>query len=225
MSKKKTANRKFYGKWLYKVTLRVPGIAVLRQIKTFEEVIDFIDYKIPAGEHPKYSVYYKVKSNASNIRVVCEYLKAVDETTWSKRIERDCIDIYTNNVEMYNDLCSQFNLLVLNHHEPLDPSLIDSDQYTIVAKKLPHNLYKYKVFLKPHVLAKDKDAKQQLANWMDEQGERVLISPVVKEWFIKTDWNWDRRYVLVDSEQTLLMLKLRGAGAVGKVYEYKIVDK
>ena len=225
MSKKKTTNRKFYGKWLYKVTLNVPGIAVLRQIKTLEEVIHFIDYEIPAGDHPKYSVYYKVKSNASNIRSVCEFLKDIDPTTWTKRIERSGIDIYTNDVEMYNSLCNQFDPLVLNHHEPLDPSLKDSDQYTIVAKKLPHNLYKYKVFLKPHVLSKDKDARNQLANWMDNQGERVLISPIVKDWFIKTDWNWDRRYVLVDSEQTLLMLKLRGAGAVGKVYEYKIVDK
>lgn len=225
MLKKKTTNRKFYGKWLYKVTLDVPGIAILRQIKTVEEVIHFIDHKIPVGDHPKYSVYYKVKSNADSIKSFCLFLKDIDPTIWSKRIERNSIDIYTNDVGMYTNLCENFNSLVLTHHEPIDASLENSDQYTIVAKKLPHNLYRYKVFLKPHVLANDKDAKNQLANWMDEQGEKVLISPTVKEWFIKTDWNWDRRYVLVDNEQTLLMLKLRGAGAVGKVYEYKLVDK
>ena len=30
MQKTKTTNRKFYGKWLYKVSVRVPGVAVLR---------------------------------------------------------------------------------------------------------------------------------------------------------------------------------------------------
>lgn len=225
MHKKKTTNRKFYGKWLYKVSLDVIGIAVLRQIKTFEEVIDFIDHRLPMGDHPKYSIYYKVKSNSDTIRKLCEFLKDVDATTWAKRIERDSVDIYTNDVNFYTALCTQFDLLVVTHHEPSDNSLENSDQYTVVAKKLPHNLYKYKVFLKPHTLANDKDAKLQLANWMAEQGEKLLISPVVKEWFIKTDWNWDRRYVLVDTEQTLLMLKLRGAAAIGKVYEYKVVDK
>jgi hypothetical protein len=53
----------------------------------------------------------------------------------------------------------------------------------------------------------------------------VLISEVVKDWFIKTEWNWDRRYIFVEDAQTLLMLKLRNAEAIGRIYDYIIIDK
>ena len=57
------------------------------------------------------------------------------------------------------------------------------------------------------------------------QGEKVRLSKIVKEWFIKTDWNWDRRYLLVEDTQTILMLQMRSGEAIGKVYEYVVVDK
>jgi len=37
--------------------------------------------------------------------------------------------------------------------------------------------------------------------------------------------NWDRRYILVDNEKTLLMIKLHSPDAIGTVYKYEIVDK
>ena len=57
------------------------------------------------------------------------------------------------------------------------------------------------------------------------QGGRILISPIVKDWFIKTEYNWDRRYVLVEDSQTLLLLKLRNSEALGRIYDYVISDK
>jgi hypothetical protein len=71
----------------------------------------------------------------------------------------------------------------------------------------------------------DIDAKQKYINWIDMQGDKVRMSPVVKDWFMKTDWNWDRRYLLVEDTQTLLMLQMRSGEAIGKVYEYVVVDK
>jgi hypothetical protein len=47
----------------------------------------------------------------------------------------------------------------------------------------------------------------------------------VQKWFLKTDWNWDRRYVLVEDEGTLLMMKLRNSDVVGTVYNYVVTDK
>jgi hypothetical protein len=42
---------------------------------------------------------------------------------------------------------------------------------------------------------------------------------------MKTEWNWDRRYVLVEDEGTLLMLKLRNPEVMGSVYNYVLSDK
>lgn len=221
---KKTTNKKFYGKWLYKVTLEVPGIAILR-IKSLQGTIDLINNDFPSGKHPTYSIYYKVKSNQENVKKVCSFLLKENPEDWTKRIESNSIDIYTNNKELYSNLCLNLKSLVIHHFEPADSTLANESQYTIVANKLPHDIYKYKVYLRPHKLAKDKSAKKELIQWISAQGERILMSDAVKTWFIDTDWNWDRRYLFVDTEQTLLLLKMRNSDAVGKVYEYKIVDK
>lgn len=221
---KKTTNKKFYGKWLYKVTLHVPGIAILR-VKNPETVIDFIDNHYPEHTYPPYSVYYKLKSNKDSIRRVCNFLVSAGSIDWTKRIEAESIDIYTNDKKLYTDTCSTLSDLIIHHFEPENSILENENQYTIVAKKLPHNRYKYKVFLRPHKLAHDKLAKASLIDWISAQGDRILISDAVKTWFIDTNWNWDRRYLFVDNEQTLVMLKMRNSDAVGKVYEYKIVDK
>jgi len=64
-----------------------------------------------------------------------------------------------------------------------------------------------------------------LLSWVESQNGKITISTALKEWFISTNWNWDRRYVLVEDEKTLLMLKLKNSDAVGSIYDYVISDK
>ena len=71
----------------------------------------------------------------------------------------------------------------------------------------------------------DVDAKHKYMEWIVMQGDKIRLTPVVKKWFIKTEWNWDRRYLLVEDTATLLMLQLRSGESIGKVYEYVVVDK
>jgi hypothetical protein len=71
----------------------------------------------------------------------------------------------------------------------------------------------------------DRDGKQQYLNWIKKQNEKITLTPAVESWFIKTDWNWDRRYVLVEDEATLIMLKLRNSEVVGRIYNYVVSDK
>jgi len=74
-------------------------------------------------------------------------------------------------------------------------------------------------------MAFEREDKVKFIEWVEKQKPRITCTNAVKEWFIKTDWNWDRRYVLVEDEQTLLMMKLRGPEVVGKIYNYVICDK
>jgi len=224
MLKKKTTNRKFYGKWLYKVTLKVSGITILRT-KSLESVIDYIENHLPYSTHPTHSMMHKVRANERTIKRVCNFLLTTDITEWAKRIESNSIDIYTNNKLLYKQISEVLSDLVVHCYEPANDMLANESQYTIITKKLPHNLYRYKVYLRPHKLARDKTAKTEFIAWITAQNNKILLSDSVKAWFITTDWNWDRRYVFVDNEQTLLLLKIRNSDAVGKVYEYKISDK
>jgi hypothetical protein len=225
MLKTKITNKRFYNKWLYKVTLSVPGIAIIRS-RTLENTIEFLEDNKQINSTNIYSIHTRAKENAASIITICKFLKNLSADSWTKRIEQNTIDLYTNDVKIYKELCNNFQNVLKHNFEPKE-SMIDKldDHYTILVNNYPHKRYQYKVFLKPHKLKGDKAAKIQLVDWMSIQKDKILISTAVKNWFIATEWNWDRRYVLVTDSNTLLMLKLRSCDTIGKVYEYKIIDK
>jgi hypothetical protein len=141
-------------------------------------------------------------------------------------LERDTIDIYTNDKDFYTLLSTTFQLLVTNLYQPLEKNIeLLTASNKIITKKLPHNKYRFKVYLLPHKLANDDLGKKRYLQWLDSQKEKILITPSVKKWFMTTNWNWDRRYVYVEDPSTLLLLKLRNSETIGRSYEYVIVDK
>jgi hypothetical protein len=214
--------RKFYGKWLYKVTLKLPGIAMLR-LENLDRVEKFLT-TIQTPDTLKYSWHKKAYDNKDDIIAVCKFLKKVDKDTWAKRIETNNMDIYTNDTKIYNSLNKKFNHILTVSSSPDTSRVSDYDnQHHIICNKLPHDRYKYKIYLKPHKFNKDRQAKKQYLDWLDTQ-KNVLISQAVKNWFIATDWNWDRRYILVEDSNTLLMLQMKNAEILGKVYEF-IINK
>ena len=220
MLKADTTNCRFYNKWLYKVTLNIPGVAIFRQNSL--EKIPLLNFD---GQKNSYSTMARASLHRQELIALSSFLLKWDSELWSKRIECSAIDIYTNDKTMYNDLFLTFEEVACARSEPneCDLNLLENTG-SIVVKKLPHDKYAYKAFLLPHKI-KDKQAKRDYVNWITGQNNRILISDAVKEWFVHTDWNWDRRYVLIEDSQTLLMLKLRNPEAIGRVYDYVISDK
>ena len=74
-------------------------------------------------------------------------------------------------------------------------------------------------------MANDRLGKKRYIDWLKTQMPRVTCTSAVEKWFLATDWNWDRRYILVEDDQTMLMMKLRNAEVVGKIYNFVISDK
>jgi hypothetical protein len=68
----------------------------------------------------------------------------------------------------------------------------------------------------------DKEAKKQYIDWIKKQSPRITFTDAIATWFLSTEWNWDRRYVLVEDDHTLLLLKLRNSEVVGRIYNYVI---
>ena len=226
MKKSKPTKRKFYGKWLYKVTLTIPGIGSIRY-RSIDEFIDFISGRRSANLRYflSSSTVQKINSNAKMILSFLKSLQSVPEDQWSKRIENDNIDIYTNNKELFEILSQQFEAETVHRFEPIgDPNLLSGGSICVV-NHFPYHRYQYKVFLQPHRLAGELERKSAFINWLDTQGEKIHISKAVKDWFLYTNWNWDRRYMYVDDEQTLLMLKMRESQALGRIHKYVLVDK
>ena len=220
----KLTSRKFYGKWLYKISLRQAGCTIFRSYK-----FDYIK-ELCQGDSDSvrpYSTHQKAYANRESILRLCEILEKHDPKIWTKRIENSNLDLYTNDLEFYQQLSEEFQDIVMHQFEP-DPTTVDllnNSSSAVAVKKLPHDRYQYRVYLLPHKMAGDKEGKQKYIDWLKNQGDRVTCTPAVENWFIKTDWNWDRRYILVENESTLLMLKLRNSEVVGRIYNYVLSDK
>lgn len=163
--------------------------------------------------------------NDTPLTKLLEVLGSVAEDNWGKRIESDCIDIYTNDKMLFDLLSNTFVDETVHRFEPEgDPNLL-SDQNICVVRQYPHGQYQYKVFLQPHKLNGDIGRKTEFLDWLDTQGNRIHITDAVKDWFLYTNWNWDRRYMYIDSEHTLLMAKMRESEALGRIHKYVLVDK
>lgn len=220
----KKTRRKFYNKYLYKSTLRLPGISIIRFTGTKSHVVDLYLSTVDVDE----LTYRKsTTSDALNyhqeIVSILRYIELAGKGNIHTRIEGDCIDLYTSDKTHYDFINSNFEDNLRQRFEPDDLTLdLVRDQNVMICSKLPKNRYNYRVYLRPHVLAKDSEAKLRFLQFLEGLNGHVSITAAVKLWFIKTDWNWDRRYILVEDEATLLMLKLRNSDVIGKVVRFVI---
>jgi hypothetical protein len=222
-SKTKLTNRKFYGKWIYKVTLCAEGCTLLR-VKTLDEIKEFC--LNGETDSPHYSIWAKAHRNRETLVAICNFLEKENKSNYATRIERNYVDFYTNDKNFYTNISNTFQQLVKHRYEPDQTNLdILSQSNSITVKKLPKNRYNYRVYLLPHKMAGDKEGKRKYIDWMKQQSPKITCTDAIEKWFISTEWNWDRRYVLVEDERTLLLLKLRNSDVVGRIYNFVVTDK
>jgi hypothetical protein len=166
-----------------------------------------------------------IKSRGEDVAKFAAELSKLDPKDYAKRIETNVLDIYTNDADIFNHFYNEFNSLVRLAFKP-HPELINDDVngHTVLVKKLPHDRYKFKVFLQPHKISSQEE-KQNYISWLEKQEPKINVTDTVKDWFYKTHWNWDRRYMYVEDEQMLLMLKLKNPEALGTIYTFAISDK
>jgi hypothetical protein len=224
MQKPKLTKRKFYNKWLYKVTLFCPGVSLYRLL-SYDDTISFL---INPSAYAKtvFSSHNKALKNKDTFLELTRLLSDLNQQDFAKRIEVNTIDLYVNSKSLFDNISTKFESITVNRFAPTENNLelLENTNF-ILTKNLPHKKYKYKVYLLPHKLKGDKNSKTRYLNWLDTQGDKILISSSVKTWFLTTDWYWDRRYLYVEDANTLLMLKMRDSQVLGKIYEYLIVDK
>lgn len=199
----KTTKYKFYKKWDYKVSLYGKNMSYLRYL--------------PVQRLPHNLI------NNNVIQKLSDFLSELDASCYFKRIESNTLDIYVNDKDLYETVCTKFSDHVRLTSAPA-PGVTLCDGTTVRSNKLPYDRYRYKVFLKPHKVI-DIQEKIRYLDWLETQEPRVYVSDNVKDWFRKTIYNWDRRYMYVEDDATLLMLKIKNPDAIGTVYNYQIADK
>jgi hypothetical protein len=167
------------------------------------------------------------QSAIESIVTLSNILKQQDPKTYSKRIENNYIDVYTNDETFYRYFLDNLEPMIKHCYEPDDEAreLLKDDVKIIITDRYPHKKYKYRVYLLPHKFNKDTTAKSKYIDWLRSQAPRITCTNAVERWIMKTDWNWDRRYVLVEDKNTLMLLRLRNSEVVGSVYEFVLSDK
>lgn len=224
--KSKPTKRKFYNKWLYKISLHVPGIYAFRYygIADDNETLTNAELFQRVSPYISSTTRRKIDENQDLIVELSETLKEIPTDKWGMRTEGDFVDFYTNEKELFDQLSEKFELHTRQRFEPhSDPELFDAGVY--VVNKYPFDQYRFKVFLQPHKFDRDKKKKKDFLKWLETQNEKVKLTDTTKEWFMEWNYNWDRRYMYVEDDKTLLMLKLRNPDALGKVYKYVLADK
>ena len=216
----KPTEKKFYNQYLYKVSLRCRGARIFKILDP-EKIRNINGYEIKVSYFPWNNLRHYEKQLIVDI---AEVLRDFPEQ-YGTRVEGTILDIYTNVPTLYDALSKAFPINIIHRFEPDLASLdILDEKNTLAVKKLPHGKYSYKVFLKPHCLS-NIDEKVRLMDYMESLKPAITLTHAVRSWFIHTYTNWDRRYILVDNEQTLMLLKLRQGSVFGQCYKYVVVDK
>jgi len=221
--KHKQTKKLFYGKWPYKVSYSIPGISVMRE-RDFTQIREYV--KNPPDRMLRWrgSFIHDVTANKDNITSVIDFLETLPKERYQTRIETSNLDIYTDTDEVFSQAMLILPEKISSAYAPA-PGTSDllSNKKNILVKKFPENKFQHKVFLHPHK-SSDITNKALIVKWIKSQ-DHLHITDSTAQWFITTNWNWDRRYIMAQNEQSLLMLKLRCGDLVGPVYDYKLVDK
>jgi hypothetical protein len=197
----KKTTRKFYNKWNYKLSFSIKHARDLSYRS--------LDYLL---NHPN-----------PTISLISKDLANYNSNIYARRTESNLLDLYTNDESFFNYFLENYKETIRLVVSPDNKDSLNQS-HVILAKKLPYDKYLYKVYLQPHRIHSE-DEKQRYLDWLETQKPRVNFTNTVKDWFYKTNWNWDRRYMYVEDEKTLLLLKLKKPEALGTVYTFVISDK
>ena len=217
----KKTKRKFYNKYIYKVSMEIPGAPGLRYFD-FKDLIEYCSKPVKEETFSyRERMISDVISNKTAWLKLIGILDQYDKETFSKRVEGTILDFYTNDQDFYKNLSREFVDYVRILSEPkkgTEQKLLGSHR-EIFVNKLPFDIYQYRAYLLPHKVPKKND-RILLADWMEKQKPKITFSESIRKWLIDTDQNWDRRYIQVDSDQTMLMIKLRSPQIVGQTFKY-----
>lgn len=226
--------KKFYNKWLYKVTIVADGISVWKNSKNDQEFFsllssgrpqDTTSYYLSKHWHPKQRAWDNRELLSEIVFLLSMYKYGKDYQT---RVENSWLDVYTNDVDLYNLLSQEFGVHIVHRYQPDDSEINLLTENNYIVNKLPHGIYQYRAYLTLSKLNTDYESRFKICEFMNNLKPRITFTNSLEKWImshIRFEWDWHRRYCLVQDKDTLLMLKLRLGEGIGKVYKYVLSDK
>ena len=110
----KETKKLFYGKWLYKISMNIPGCGVLRT-KSGDDLMYFLSevpFNFPANQYPQ-SIQARALRSKNTLMKLSMLLTAYSKKDYTQRIESDFLDIYTNKKNLIDEIERDFQSFVM----------------------------------------------------------------------------------------------------------------
>jgi len=216
--------KKFYNRYLYKITYNIPGVFLIPYTKDQEHLMlkicdhergrasSFIyRYKITAEDVPKLMVIQEMYLNRKDIRV---------------RTEGSSISIFSDNIDSLYDLAfSQLAQCVTNLRLvslPFTDATTDLLEQDYIIVRTPTE-YLYKVMLKNHYGGNRAD-KLALANYLSSIGDEVKVSDKILSYLRAPYKYFYGGYFYVRDPNLVDMIRLVAPTLIRNVQQLKVIQ-
>lgn len=137
------------------------------------------------------------------------------------RIEHSIFDIYTEEKNIYKNICNDLSPWVRTVWEPENQESLDfllsHTSVKILCDELPHKKYPYKVYIKYKL---DEETRKSFSKWIKNYNSKILVTGESIKWLeqeLYFTWN---PCIFVEDQATLSMIGLFLGDSVQKVEEY-----
>ena len=209
--KKSTTSKLFYNKWPYKIVCWVENSWMIKR-QGISETLNFCLGKS----------YYPRKASLESKERLLNFTKDVESFLTNDlqiRAEGKLFSIYCKDPDLYDTLVKNLHTYIYEVIEPANAQeleyMLDNGHKKVLCNQLPHQKYRYKVYLKPSC---DFNTKSKFGSWIRNYSTKVRIARSTNNWFTS---GWiSSPFIHIEDKSTLAMVGLFMAGSVVKVEEF-----
>lgn len=213
--KKLKTSKLFYGQWPYRISTEIAGATLLRARG--------IEYLKKWCINPSVNQHWCKRKNIDPI-MVYNYMSRLEHYIAlgiKLRIERDTINIFVKDPELYQEIANKLAEFVVSVSEPANSKeleIIEGDSKIVLCNHIPKRKYQYRVVFKDIAIT---EAANILA-WAEKYDENCIGIPKgTRKYFSGDRTFWPVPcYFYARDRNMVMMITLAATGKIRRVEEF-----
>ena len=224
----KTTSKLFYKKYPYKVDCRVQGASYITRLG-ISQTVAMCNRDEEIVEHRGWRWHTPIDKVrlASFIKCVKKYINKKDELDIKIRSEGDGFCLFCNDADLYEELKIKLNPYIRCVTIPASKEvltyMLDNGPRKIIVKKIPYDLYKYRISLDTNTPSA---VKRNFQEWIKKYDSKTFkISGTTKDWLLENRRYWIQSpFFYVQDSSALTMTSLYLGSSIKRIEEFVTVD-
>ena len=224
----KTTSKLFYKKYPYKVECRVGGASYITRLGiTKAMAMCLSDDEIIERHGWRWRVPLDKVKLASFIKCVKKYVNKKEELDIKIRAEGDGFCLFCKDIDLYEEMkfkLDQFiRCVTIPASQEVLTYMLDNGPRKIIVKKIPYDLYKYKISLSTNTPS---SVKRNFREWIKRYDSKTFkISGTTKDWLTENKRYWVQSpFFYVQDSSALTMTSLYLGNNIKRIEEFVTVD-